>query len=177
MTSKLRQTTGEFIAKARAVWGEEYDYSRTVYRGPGQPVVIICRVHGPFEQWPYNHLDGHRCHQCKVDRMRMSQAEFVTRARVLFPDYDYARVAYRLAAVKVEMICPVHGAFERRPSEVLEGRGCPKCCRKARPKRGPQFKWRPVEIEALRECLRERRMGERMVKSTLRVVPGDFSSL
>lgn len=163
-----RQTTEEFIAKAKGVWGEEYDYSRVVYRGPGRPITIICKVHGEFKQLPYNHLTGHRCHQCKVMGQTMSQAEFLERARAIFPKYDYSQVVYRLAAIKVRVVCPDHGPFERRPCDLLRGRGCRKCkdWRKARPKRGPQFKgWRPVEIEALRECLAERR--GRIVNSEL----------
>lgn len=157
------QTTEEFIAKAKALWGEEYDYSQTVYHGAMRPIIIICRKHGPFKQHPYNHLRGHYCRQCKVDGQRMTGEEFVRRAKEMFPEYDYSGVEYRLAAVPVTIVCPVHGPFERRPAELLKGRGCPgcNCWRKPHPKRGPEFrKWQPGEIATLREVLVERRQRE-----------------
>lgn len=154
----MRQTTEEFIAKAKAVWGEEYDYSRTVYRGALRAVTIICRRHGAFEQLPYNHLGGHRCCQCGQKTKRLTQAEFVERARALFPDYDYSQVDYQLMHIKVTIVCPVHGPFRRRPAEMLFKKlGCPVCCKKPRPKRGPDFGLAEWQVALVREVLVERR--------------------
>lgn len=150
------QSTEEFIEKALKVWGDAYDYSQVVYRGGLEPVTIICRVHGPFQQFPYNHLHGHQCQQCSAEARKLTTGEFIDRARAIFPDYDYSLVEYHLAAIKVTIICPVHGAFERRPAELLSyKRGCPVCCAKPRPKRGPQFRWAKWQIELMREALRE----------------------
>jgi hypothetical protein len=163
------QPTEEFVRKARAVWGDQYDYSQTEYQGPQRPVTIICSIHGPFQQLPYNHLSGHKCCQCRNDARRMTQVKFVERAKALFGDYDYSQVRYQSAMVKVTIVCPKHGPFERRPSSLLAGRGCPQCCAKPRPKRGPQFKWARWEIELMREVLREyrARMLERNLSKTL----------
>lgn len=53
-----------FIEKARAVHGDLYNYSKTVYVRSGDKVIVTCAKHGDFEQIPYNHLGGHGCPSC-----------------------------------------------------------------------------------------------------------------
>jgi hypothetical protein len=59
-------TTEEFIAKAREVHGDKYDYSKVEYVNSLAKVCIICPEHGPFWQRPGHHLDGHGCPICNV---------------------------------------------------------------------------------------------------------------
>lgn len=59
-----RSTTAVFIGKARAVHGDKYDYSTTVYRTSAINVEIVCPEHGPFSQNPNNHLRGKGCRKC-----------------------------------------------------------------------------------------------------------------
>jgi len=40
--------TESFIQVAKAVWGDKYDYSQTLYLGSQKPITIICRQCGPF---------------------------------------------------------------------------------------------------------------------------------
>ena len=65
-------TLPEFIFKARAVYGDKYDYSKVNYVNGKTPVTIICPVHGEFEQKPYYHLAGNGCPKCGI---RESKAE------------------------------------------------------------------------------------------------------
>lgn len=51
-------TTEEFIARAKEVHGDKYDYSKVEYANKDAKVTIICPEHGPFEQKPHNHLMG-----------------------------------------------------------------------------------------------------------------------
>lgn len=51
-----RKTTDQFLCDARAVWGDTYDYSQATYTGSHTKLTIGCRIHGPFEQTPTNHL-------------------------------------------------------------------------------------------------------------------------
>jgi hypothetical protein len=57
-------TTDEFIAKAKLIHGNKYDYSMVDYSGNRFPVNIICRKHGVFSQVPYVHLAGSGCPVC-----------------------------------------------------------------------------------------------------------------
>ena len=62
-------TTEDFIAKAREVHGDKYDYSKTEYVNNKTPICIICPEHGEFKQTPYPHLRGCGCEECaKIKR-------------------------------------------------------------------------------------------------------------
>ncbi len=65
-----RSNTEQFIAKAKRVHGDKYDYSLVSYEGVDLSVKIICRTHGEFEQQPHSHLSGSGCRKCTVDRRR-----------------------------------------------------------------------------------------------------------
>ena len=59
-----RQTTKEFITKAKEEHGDIYDYSKTNYVSGHKHIIIICKIHGEFTQDPYNHLGGAGCPVC-----------------------------------------------------------------------------------------------------------------
>lgn len=40
--------TASFIARSLALYGDKYDYSKTVYYGSNKPILIICKTCGPF---------------------------------------------------------------------------------------------------------------------------------
>jgi Zn finger protein HypA/HybF involved in hydrogenase expression len=53
-----------FFDDAIRVHGTKYDYSRTQYINARTKVVIICPMHGEFEQEANSHLMGHGCPDC-----------------------------------------------------------------------------------------------------------------
>ena len=57
-------TTEEFIAKAKAMHGDRYDYSKVQYVNATTKVCIICKDHGEFWQRPSNHIAGRGCTKC-----------------------------------------------------------------------------------------------------------------
>ena len=61
-TPKL--TTEQFIARAKTVHGEQYDYSKVDYRDNKAKVCIMCPEHGEFWTTPASHLKGHGCLVC-----------------------------------------------------------------------------------------------------------------
>lgn len=61
---KQTLNTANFIEKAKAVHGNKYDYSKTVYVRNDVPVTITCPEHGDFLQKPSYHLDGCGCQKC-----------------------------------------------------------------------------------------------------------------
>ena len=52
----VTSSTNKFIQKAKAVHGDRYDYSLADYKNSSIKVIIICRIHGEFEQRPCNHF-------------------------------------------------------------------------------------------------------------------------
>lgn len=120
-------TTEEFIAKAKAVHGDRYDYSKVEYVGYRIPVTIICKEHGEFPQKPVLHLSGYGCSICS-GRKKMRTVDFINRAKSVHGDkYDYSKTKYKGNSEEVCIICPEHGEFWQRAGNHLRGVGCKKC--------------------------------------------------
>ncbi len=67
MSQKQTLTIEEFIERAIAVHGDKYDYSSTEWVNGKTNIKIRCKIHGLFEQNPYNHLKGCGCRRCVVN--------------------------------------------------------------------------------------------------------------
>lgn len=127
-----RYTQEEWIAKARLVHGDKFDYSKVNYKDSQTKVCIICPIHGEFWMKPAKHLQGQGCKKCyreqKSNELRMSNEEFIRRAREVHGDYyDYSLVEYKGSDADVCIICPIHGIFWQRAIGHLQGQGCRKC--------------------------------------------------
>ena len=121
-------TTEEFIAKAKEVHGDKYDYSKTIFKNMTKEVCIICPEHGEFWQKPNNHLAGAGCVRCSKPNRNLSNDEFLVKAHELHGDkYDYSKVKYVDMRTPVCIVCPEHGEFWQRPSDHLRNHGCPNC--------------------------------------------------
>src|SRR5574344_1499566 len=54
--------------------------------------------------------------------------EFILKLKNIFGDkYDYSKIDYKDEHIKVKLICPIHGEFEKNPYKLLRGEGCQKC--------------------------------------------------
>lgn len=121
-----KMTTEEFIARAKQVHGDKYDYSLVEYVNAHTKIKIICPVHGVFEQTPDKHLQGQGCGKCIGKGITIDT--FIEKARKIHGDkYDYSKVEYKNNSTKVTIICPEHGPFEQTPAAHWKGAGCPKC--------------------------------------------------
>lgn len=54
--AKLAAFSKRFVEEARAIHGDAYDYSETVYSGRRSKLTIMCPQHGPFAQTAEHHL-------------------------------------------------------------------------------------------------------------------------
>ena len=74
----------EFLAAARKVHGDKYDYSKSVYTAAKDKITLICREHGPFSQTADSHMRGIGCPKCaglaRWSNRRTEYADFVRRA-------------------------------------------------------------------------------------------------
>lgn len=122
-----RNSVDEFIAQAKGILGDRYDYSLVEYYGLRRNVKILCPEHGAFEMTPGNHLKGRHCPKC-TGRAFVPTDEFITKARVVHGDrYDYSQVVCQHNRQPVRILCPDHGPFEQAPRSHLMGSGCEKC--------------------------------------------------
>lgn len=62
---KLRSyTTESFVAAAKEVHNNKYDYTKTMYTAIRDKVIITCPLHGDFQQVAYYHTAGNGCPAC-----------------------------------------------------------------------------------------------------------------
>ena len=127
-----RSNTEEFIAKAKAVHGDRYDYKETTYLDSRTPVKIKCSVHGMYTITPERHLGGSGCQVCgeelKNTKRRSNTEEFIAKAKTVHGDrYDYSRANYVNDTTKILINCRKHGLFRIKPNKHKAGQGCRKC--------------------------------------------------
>lgn len=124
-------TTEDFIKEARAVHGDRYDYSKTVYTKANQEVVITCKKHGDFKMLPYNHVKlGCNCQECS-GQAPWTKELLIKRGREKYGnrfDYSMSDVNGKDGVIKIK--CNICGTvFENTPHNhinCLQG-GCPTC--------------------------------------------------
>ena len=62
---------------------------------------------------------------------KLTTKEFIEKAKAVHGDrYDYSKVEYVGAKIKVCIVCKEHGEFQQSPQKHLAGQGCIKCHRK-----------------------------------------------
>ena len=126
----------EFISQANEVHDFKYDYSKAVYNGARRNLIIICKIHGEFNQTPDNHIKGQGCPDCGIietaKKLSLTLEEFLSRSHEIHGDtYDYSKVELVNASTKVEIICRTHGSFFQDPEHhILRKHGCPRCVNK-----------------------------------------------
>ncbi|MBQ2174523.1 MAG: hypothetical protein II453_05515 [Alphaproteobacteria bacterium] len=117
-----------FIRNAKAVHGDKYDYSKVSFNTMHDKVTIICPEHGEFTQLAYDHLGGHGCTKCAIEKSRLTKDEFVRRANEIHNGkYDYSKSDVQNSFDKLTIICPIHGEFKQNAGTHLKGCGCPAC--------------------------------------------------
>lgn len=125
-SGKNKPSTEEFIAKAKLVHGDKYNYSLVKYIRSTSKIKIICPDHGIFEQKAVAHLNSTGCPKCKGHNK--TTEEFIAQAKLIHEDkYDYSLVVYEKVMGKVEIICPKHGIFLQTANNHLGGAGCKSC--------------------------------------------------
>ena len=116
-------TTESFIAEAKEIYGDRYDYSKVEYKNREYRVTIVCPVHGDFQVYAREHLDGKGCPKCeKGDK-------FLLKLKDKFGDkFGLDEFIYESSTAPVTLVCPKHGAFSRLPHQILNSsQGCPEC--------------------------------------------------
>lgn len=100
-SGKSRKTTAQFIAEAKAVHGNHYNYSLSEYVNNETKLVIICPEHGEFLQSPVSHVNRKTgCPKCGREKTakarRIDKESAIERFRQVHGKYfDYARVVYK----------------------------------------------------------------------------------
>ena len=123
-----RMQAPEFIAKAKEVHGERYNYDRIECNGVDSIVSIKCNTHGIFQQKVQQHLLGSGCEQCYRDSTKLNQTDFILDCnKAHSAPNDYSHAVYENIRPKIEIICSQHPAFTPTANDHKHGGGCPRC--------------------------------------------------
>ena len=83
-----RDSSEQFIVKARSIHGTKYDYSEALFRNYHQKVRISCPKHGTFLQTPNNHIFGpNGCPACGHNISRTGAAWLTSVCPQAVPEY------------------------------------------------------------------------------------------
>ncbi len=126
---RVKRNTESFIAAAKLIHNDTYDYSGVEYIGSFTSVIIGCNKHGQFSQTPHHHLDGSKCPKCCIEDRTLTYEEFKTAANKAHNSkYTYEdQEAYTTTKEKTKIICPMHGEFNQTAGSHMTGVGCPSC--------------------------------------------------
>ncbi len=125
-------TTDEFVTKSDKIHNNFYDYKLFEYINNSTKSIIICPIHGSFEQRPADHMRGQGCKKCYYERkhnqLKKSITIFIEEAINVHGNlYNYSNFAYINNKTRGIIYCRKHGGFEQRPDNHLNGQGCPEC--------------------------------------------------
>ena len=132
--SKGGFTTKDFVEKAKALHGDTYDYSNTVYINKRTPVSIVCNIHGEFQQRASEHMGGHGCYKCAT-RVRAEQLYLDTQIwieRIASYPYISFKDETQIKGYHsyVDLTCSIHGDFSTQLGQIGKAKHlCPECAR------------------------------------------------
>ena len=81
-------TTEEWIASAREIHNDKYDYDKVKYVDSFTKVCIICPEHGKFWQTPSSHTQGCGCPKCNLSHLERSVMTYLDEHGI---SYDYQK--------------------------------------------------------------------------------------
>ena len=174
--TKYNQET--FIKAVSELHMNQYDYSKTIYKGLRIPIIITCPIHGDFEQGPVSHLHmKHGCRECGIIKNTNARvlseseiAEKIKKFRFIHNNrYEYGKIFRENMVLWLEIICPKHGSHMTRFFNHEKGHGCPKCVRVAS---RIQIQW--LEYRSIRDGFIQHssNLGEYVVPNTKFCVDG-----
>jgi hypothetical protein len=75
----------DFISRARAIHGNRYNYSKTVYRKSTVKVEIICPKHGSFWKEPNGHIHHKQgCPKCQLSKGELAIAVYFEKSAISY---------------------------------------------------------------------------------------------
>lgn len=121
-----------FIQIANNLHSNKYDYSKINYINNFTKVIIICPIHGEFQQTPQGHLKSCGCRSCGYKNRYIPRKDnlqsFIEKANIKHKNkYDYSLANYIGSGQNIEIVCKIHGKFHQTPACHISGQGCKLC--------------------------------------------------
>jgi hypothetical protein len=115
----------DFIIKSNVIHKNTYNYSKFLYTKSYKKGIIICPIHGEFNQTPSVHLAGSACFKCS---QMHTLKDFEQKAKIKHNNlYTYENFFYSGTYKKSFITCKIHGDYLQCANDHLNGVGCPTC--------------------------------------------------
>lgn len=123
-----KQTLIEFINKFQNKFPyKKYDFIESEYINSHEKMKVTCNKGHIFYIKPCDLLNGYGCPVCGGTK-KMNTEEFITEANKVHNNYfSYNHCHFVNVNSKVIVTCPIHGNFEVKPNNHLNGANCKKC--------------------------------------------------
>jgi hypothetical protein len=134
---RIEKARNKFENEANIIHADKYDYSKSIYVSATDNIIIICTIHGEFQQTPNKHLGGGGCRKCAnnntKERMSIPWETYKEQLIQIHNNkYDYSKVIWKGVDEKIIIICNIHGNFTIRAQDHKNGRGCQLCSKENR---------------------------------------------
>lgn len=118
----------EIIQQFNSIHQNLYSYALiTSIEKNSQKIPVLCPIHGIFNPTVNNHKRGNGCKKC-AGLEKPTNDQLINKFRVAHGSkYNYSDVIYKSAHTKIQINCPIHGAFQQTPNNHKNGNGCPAC--------------------------------------------------
>ena len=126
---RMQDKSKDFISKSKKIHNDKYNYDLVIYKNCREKVIIICPIHGEFEQTPNSHLySGSGCEKCsresnklkKINEERLDKIKNIHGFRYEYNDLNIYNGF-------INIYCPEHGTFSQNIYSHEYGRGCSLC--------------------------------------------------
>lgn len=133
---RIIKSYNSFYEKIMSKHKDTYDYSESIFTHGTHKMKFICREHGEFYQTPEQHLRAKtpciQCARAKVANDKVIPFHiFVEKANIKHSGkYVYVEDTYISMSTPMEIICPEHGSFLKKPTDHVSskrGNNCPSC--------------------------------------------------
>lgn len=136
-----KKTTKEFVQKAKAIYGDKYDYTKTNYVNSNTPIIVMCNKHGEFKVLPGKHLHRNQgCPLCSkrtnwsfrgfMDELQKKQPHYFDDKEILnYSDIcDLSEKDFKIEKTVFVLKCKKDGyVWKTHGKQMLLNNGCRKC--------------------------------------------------
>ena len=124
-----RISIDEMKFRGSTIHNNFYDYSKVNFNKIMDKIIIICPIHGEFEQIVNNHINNKQgCMDCKIESSKLLYEDFVIKSNKVHNNlYEYPVQSFDYNS-NIKIICPKHGIFNQLPNNHLNKKyGCNVC--------------------------------------------------
>ena len=98
----------DFIKKSNIIHNNKYDYSKVCYKNNMNNIIIICPIHGEFEQLPLNHLKGCGCPFCRSSKLEIDIRYFLQKNNIKYIEQVHSNYFKWLGRQSLDFYLPDH---------------------------------------------------------------------